>query len=147
MAPFQSIVIAFDGSGHSVHAVNVVLELALRFHSRVILLTVVPPPGPVYSSLETPPSAEEVAGPYRTAAEQQKTRLEKAGLTSVEVELLSGTPAREILHYIEQHPPDLLVMGARGLSELGRVFLGSVSDVVVHHAHCPIMVVRPPPSG
>jgi len=146
MSAFQSIVVAFDGSEQSVHAANVALEIAQRFRSRLTLLTVVPPPGPVYSNLETPPSVEEMSQPYREASERQKTRLEKAGLTAVVVELRSGTPAREILQYMDEHPSDLLVMGARGLSELGRVFLGSVSDVVVHHAHCPILVVRPPVS-
>jgi nucleotide-binding universal stress UspA family protein len=147
MSPFQSIVVAFDGSEQSIHATNVVLELALRFHSRVTLITVVPPPGPVYSGLETPPTVEEVALPFREAAQRQKARLEKAGLISVAVEVRAGSPAREILHFMEERPFDLLVMGARGLSDLGRVFLGSVSDVVVHHAHCPILVVRPPPSS
>jgi len=144
METFQTIVIAFDGSDPSIHATNVALELALRFRSRVTLLTVVPSPAPVYSTLATPPSIEEIERPFREAVERQRVRLEKAGLAAVRVELRSGSPAREILQYLEQHPADLLVMGARGLSELGRVFLGSVSDVVLHHAHGPILVVRSP---
>jgi nucleotide-binding universal stress UspA family protein len=148
MPPFESIVVAFDGSEPSVRAVNVALDLASRFHSRVTLLSVVPPPAPAYTGIATPPTVEleDMERPFLEAADLQKARLEKAGIPHVRVELRRGSPGREILQFLEDRPPDLLVIGARGLSELGRVFLGSVSDLVVHHAHCPILVVRSPAS-
>jgi nucleotide-binding universal stress UspA family protein len=37
----------------------------------------------------------------------------------------------------------LIVMGSRGLGPLKRALMGSVSDSVVRHAHCPVLVVRP----
>jgi nucleotide-binding universal stress UspA family protein len=36
----------------------------------------------------------------------------------------------------------LIVMGSRGLDRMRRALMGSVSDAVVHHAHCPVLVVR-----
>src|SRR5215212_3476726 len=38
---------------------------------------------------------------------------------------------------------DLIVMGSRGLGGVRRALMGSVSDSVVRHAHCPVLVVRP----
>jgi nucleotide-binding universal stress UspA family protein len=39
---------------------------------------------------------------------------------------------------------DVIVVGSRGLGAVGRFVLGSVSDHVVRHAGCPVLVVRPP---
>jgi len=149
MTPFETIVVAFDGSDPSIRAVNAALDLALRFRSRITLISVVPPPIPIYTGLQAPSpiDLDDVERPFLEAADQQRARLEKAGVSSVRVEVRRGSPGREILQYVQDHPPDLLVIGARGLSELGRVFLGSVSDLVVHHAHCPVLVVRSPASG
>ncbi len=38
---------------------------------------------------------------------------------------------------------DLVVVGSRGYGEVRSILLGSVSNHVVHHAHCPVVVVRP----
>jgi nucleotide-binding universal stress UspA family protein len=37
---------------------------------------------------------------------------------------------------------DLIVIGSRGLSGMKRLLMGSVSESVVRHAHCPVLVVR-----
>ena len=39
---------------------------------------------------------------------------------------------------------DLIVVGSRGLSAAGRFLLGSVSDGILHHVHCSVLVVKPP---
>lgn len=36
----------------------------------------------------------------------------------------------------------LLVMGTRGMGTIRRTILGSVSDYVLHHAHCPVLIFR-----
>jgi nucleotide-binding universal stress UspA family protein len=72
---------------------------------------------------------------------RDKAQVATAGLKVVTV-LLDGFVVEELLHYLEKHPFDLLVMGARGLSRGERLFLGSVSDAVVHHSKIPVMIVR-----
>jgi len=52
-------------------------------------------------------------------------------------------PAVGILHYLEQKPADIVVMGTRGRSALGRFFLGTVAEKVVRHARCPVLTVAP----
>jgi nucleotide-binding universal stress UspA family protein len=47
-----------------------------------------------------------------------------------------------ILNFVSTHPTDLLVLGDKGRSAIGRFFLGSVSRVLLHHAPCSIMLVR-----
>lgn len=53
-----------------------------------------------------------------------------------------GHPGKEIVSYAKAHRTDLIVMGSRGQSLVQEVLMGSVSDYVVHHAHCPVTIVR-----
>ncbi len=53
-----------------------------------------------------------------------------------------GYAADRIVEVAEEGDYDLIVIGSRGLSPLGRFLLGSVSDRVVHHAHCSVTVVK-----
>ncbi|KAK9699301.1 hypothetical protein RND81_08G165800 [Saponaria officinalis] len=57
---------------------------------------------------------------------------------------MRGDPKEMICQAAEQMHVDLLVVGSRGLGMLKRAFLGSVSDYCVHHAHCPVLIVKPP---
>ena len=51
--------------------------------------------------------------------------------------------AQQIVRVAEDIEAGLIVMGSRGLGGIRRALMGSVSDSVVRHAHCPVMVVRP----
>jgi nucleotide-binding universal stress UspA family protein len=72
----------------------------------------------------------------------QVDALEAAGDLYTEPHLLQGTPVDAILDLCEELRPGLLVMGSRGLGPVGRLMVGSVSEGVVHHARCPVLVVR-----
>ncbi len=66
----------------------------------------------------------------------------QAGLTSVESRLPTGDPADCILDCIGQDGIDCIVMGARGLSDLQGLLLGSVSHKVASRAPCTCISVR-----
>jgi nucleotide-binding universal stress UspA family protein len=55
---------------------------------------------------------------------------------------LTGDPGSEICRLAEEAGADVVVVGARGLGPIRRAILGSVSDYVVRHAPCPVLVVR-----
>ena len=55
---------------------------------------------------------------------------------------MGGRADREIVHLSEEVGAGLIVMGSRGLGGVRRALMGSVSDSVVRHAHCPVFVVR-----
>jgi nucleotide-binding universal stress UspA family protein len=69
-------------------------------------------------------------------------RLQETEVDIVEAHLRTGEPDREIVALAEELGAGLIVMGSRGLSGVRRALMGSVSDGVVRHAHCPVMVVR-----
>ena len=54
-----------------------------------------------------------------------------------------GDPGEQIVLAAEAEKADLVVVGSHGRGAVGRFFIGSVSDYVVRHAHCPVVVVRP----
>ena len=60
--------------------------------------------------------------------------------------ILHGSPGQMIVAEAEKWGADLIVVGSHGYGFLERVFLGSVSDAVIHHAPCSVMVVRKPAS-
>ena len=51
--------------------------------------------------------------------------------------------AQKIVQVAEDIEAGLIVMGNRGLGGIRRALIGSVSDSVIRHAHCPVLVVRP----
>ena len=65
---------------------------------------------------------------------------------NIESEVALGNPAELILQAADDFGADLVIVGSHGRGFWGRLTLGSVSDAVVHHAKCPVLVARPGPS-
>jgi nucleotide-binding universal stress UspA family protein len=78
----------------------------------------------------------------RSWVEEQAERLRAEGVKVVESHLLLGWPDATIVWLAEEISAGLVVLGSRGLGGMSRALIGSVSDSVVRHAHCPVMVVR-----
>jgi nucleotide-binding universal stress UspA family protein len=89
-------------------------------------------------------------GTYSEIREQAEKTLEKAvrqveeaGGTVAQAHVRMGDPDDEILRFCEEQGDfGLLVMGSRGLGPVKRRLMGSVSESVVRHAHCPVLVAR-----
>ncbi|KAJ4978255.1 hypothetical protein NE237_009035 [Protea cynaroides] len=71
-------------------------------------------------------------------------KLCKERQVKTEAMIANGEPKEMICQAAEQIHPTLLVVGSRGLGMIKRTILGSVSDYCVHHAKCPILIVKPP---
>jgi nucleotide-binding universal stress UspA family protein len=82
----------------------------------------------------------EQQGRKQLDAEVEKGR--SAGGKVAEAHLRVGAAATEIVAIAEDIEAGLTVMGSRGLGRIRRALMGSVSDGVVRHAHCPVLVVR-----
>lgn len=92
----------------------------------------------------------EILKNYRRSNEQaaqelltrQVARIEEMGGTVTGALLRQGPPIDEILSFAEELQPGLVVIGSRGLGSVGSLLVGSVSEGVVHHAPCPVLIVR-----
>jgi nucleotide-binding universal stress UspA family protein len=74
--------------------------------------------------------------------DEQVKRIEGAGEIVTEAYLRLGRAHHEILALAEQIGAGVVVVGSRGEGDLSKALLGSVSESVVRHAHCPVFVVR-----
>jgi nucleotide-binding universal stress UspA family protein len=59
-----------------------------------------------------------------------------------QLHLVEGRVAPEVVALAEEIGAGLIVMGSRGRGGIRRALMGGVSDSVVRHAHCPVLVVR-----
>src|SRR5215213_2431424 len=86
---------------------------------------------------------EQIEEVSRELLRKQTWRVKVTGGTVAGAHLRMGQVDLEIVALAEELQADLIVMGSRGLGGVRRALMGSVSDSVVRHAHCPVLVVRP----
>ena len=92
-----------------------------------------------------PKAASEDSGKQRANAERMLADASaELGEVRYPVERLvvDGDPAQQIVSIARSHHIDLVVLGARGLRTIGRLLLGSVSETVLHHVSCTVVIVR-----
>jgi len=138
---FKCIVYATDGSEHARKALAYACDLTKLHQAKLFVVHAYPSVSDLlgykeYSSIV----ARRIAHGEKIVGEAVK-ELESAGLT-VEVELMEGPMAEAILRVAETREADLIILGARGSSSLKGLLLGSVSQKVIQHATCPVLVVR-----
>lgn len=145
-----SVVVAYDCTPPSVAALTSAAEIVGHTGAKLTIVSVFPANAVPYGA-EIPPgtSAQVAVAATRDRLARTKAELEQKGIARVETVFLEGDPVTRILEYTEANPCQLIVVGTRGLSNAGRLFLGSVSDGILHRAHCSVLVVRTegPPAG
>ncbi len=134
------ILLATDGSKDAWLATNTAIGLAMvtRSELHVVNVGVVAPAPPKPLNVE-PARAEQEA---RRLLEEEVTNIENVGGTVAESHLRMGDAAQEIVDLAEELKAGLIAMGSRGRGRIKRALMGSVSDSVVRHAHCPVLVAR-----
>jgi len=153
---FSKILVPLDGSEHSMRALNMAMQLAKKFNSKITLIhvysvsvrpIVVPEPATFTPSVPIMAPAEysRVAEAVRNAGVKILAEgAEKAKAEGIEVDtiLREGHAVQEIVRTAREGNFDLIVMGARGLSRIKEIILGSVSDGVIRNAPCPVLVTK-----
>jgi nucleotide-binding universal stress UspA family protein len=146
------ILLASDGSREAELAARTAADLANTTNSELHLITVARGnPDPAYYTndvvlrYETYEEAiEAVMGETQWVLDEQVQKVEEAGGAVEEAHPRIGElPDQAIVHLAEELEVGLIVMGSRGLGGVRRALMGSISDFVVRHAHCPVMIVRP----
>ncbi|HEU4444533.1 MAG TPA: universal stress protein [Nitrososphaeraceae archaeon] len=140
---FPKIMVAIDGSEHSLKAAEYALEIAKSFNSQLFAITVTSVPE-LYRLRQ-----EDILEESKEMADGRawlENFSHKAKIDNIELktELINSHRPVDyvILEYAEEKSIDLIVVGTRGRSGFKKLLLGSVASSVVNYAHCPVMIVK-----
>ena len=146
----MKILIATDGSEYSKAAVAACSRMVIRPATEVLLVSAFEDAYPImaepfavsaeyYQQVENA-VREQCIGFIDEAKRILSEKFPSDSLV-VETEVLRGSPVQQIVEKAKEWNADLIVVGSHGRGFWGRL-LGSVSDGVVHHAPCSVLVVR-----
>jgi nucleotide-binding universal stress UspA family protein len=140
----KKILVPIDGSTNSYRALDAAVFLAKKSDSELICfysVNIVPFAeaqmfDPMRCRIEEKKYAESVMQKAKTVCEQNSVRFKKI--------IEFGTPGDSILRFIKNksNKIDLVIMGSRGKSGIKELFLGSVSNFVLHKSPIPVLIVK-----
>ncbi len=137
---YETIVLATDGSQASEPASEQAIDLATQVGARLLVVSVV-------ASARQPseaPARDHASETRDVLAANAQAIVQRARAAGADATFLvwEGDAGEAIVAAADAESADLIVVGSHGRSGVTRFLIGSVSDFVVRHAHCPVMVVR-----
>jgi len=154
----MKILLGYDGSAESESAFGDLRRAGLPPRAEVLVLSACPPFLPLEALAPNgiaPPGYERAyAEAYANHAALVKASFAQAQAAArklrdafpgwkISAETATDAAAHAILDKAEDWKADLIVVGSRGWSEIGKLLLGSVADRVLNHAACPVRISRP----
>ena len=140
MPRIETILLATDLSASSSAATDRAIELAERLGVRLLIVH-------MFSQMQglVPLSLGRATEEREHRATAAQVIVQRARAAGAEATFLQwdGDPGDGIVAAAESETADVIVVGSHGRRGVGRYLLGSVSDYVVHHARCPVLVVQP----
>lgn len=143
------LLVATDGSEHAIRAAELALRLVRELkQAEVVAVNVGHIPEAAFGAAGVPGASVDMAGLIEgldRAGQQILDRTEAvlAGADApVRRDYRPGDPAAGIVRAAQEYKADLIIMGSRGLGQIGGLVLGSVSERVLHAARRPVLIVR-----
>jgi nucleotide-binding universal stress UspA family protein len=138
------IVVGVDGSPNSEHALDWAMREAMTRLAPLTVVAVHAVPKSYWGNIPVvgpadEPLLEELRKSVEELTQRVASRLGDARPASVSIRAVSGFPVQELL--TASQDADVLVVGSRGAGGFARLLIGSVSNQVVQHATCPVVVV------
>jgi len=146
----RAALVATDGSEHAARALALAGRLPLPAQTALTVVNVVRPYRPIPTTLPVDVMAlndavldirAQQTAEAQALATEAAEQLRAAGRPAAEV-VRTGDPAEEICALAEQSEADLIIAGARGVSPIESLLLGSVADRLLKRAPCSVIVAR-----
>jgi len=144
---FKTILLAFDSSENARRALNVTMDLASKYKSKLYVIEIVDTYSiniaqlPKDSSFDVVRAIRDIKAKASGDVKQCIKLAQERGLEA-DGDVLEGDPASEILRYSGEIQADLIVTGSRGLSLWKRLLMGSVSNRIVSESRVATLVVK-----
>jgi nucleotide-binding universal stress UspA family protein len=136
----KKMLVPYNGGEQANAAFNFALDLAKSYGSELHVLSVIQLPEPP-TEVETEAILENSTNYYEKLFKALNTKAQEAGI-KISTKVVNGHAEDQILNEAEKGGYDVIVMGHQTRSKLGKWLLGSVTDRVVDHAQCTVIVVK-----
>jgi nucleotide-binding universal stress UspA family protein len=138
---FEKILVPLDGSENSLRALEKAVQIAKKFNGKITLIHVYSVSYLAVTPTQVYRYVKAIRKNGTDILADGKKRVTAEGV-QVETLLSEGHTVEEILKTAREGDFDLVVIGARGISRIREILVGSVSDGVTKHAPCPVLVVK-----
>jgi len=138
---FEKILVPLDGSEQSIWALGKAVQIAKKLGGEITLIHVYSVSPLAITPMQVYKYVEAMAKYGNSILEDGKKKAEAEG-AKAQTLLVEGHTVEEILKAAREGNFSLIVIGARGMSKIKELLMGSVSDAVTKHALCPVLVVR-----
>jgi nucleotide-binding universal stress UspA family protein len=138
---FTRILHANDGSDHAFNALKLALQIA-KSDSAELHMVSVEERGHMPELAEESGRQSETTTLRFTKILEQARALAEANQVKLHTHVLAGHPVRDIVKLATDLESDLIVVGASGHSTLYDRMIGSRAQKILHHASCPVLVVK-----
>ncbi|AIF42610.1 universal stress protein [Virgibacillus sp. SK37] len=142
----RKILVAYDGSPLSRQAVEEAKkQTTIEVETEVYVIAVARTSGPNTNVALSRSIGNELADHFQPQLEKIKQEFERLNIT-VLMEVIVGdpneNPGKSICKFAEEQGIDLIIVGSRGLGNVKKIILGSVSNYVVQHSTSPILIMK-----
>ena len=138
----KKILVPLDGSKNSIRGLDMAIHIARQSHGTLVALAVKSVPG-IYAIHPLGFLDFNSMSEVKKFLNEAKTRAAKNGI-QLTIKALAGDPGYDIARFANSRKNgiDMVVIGARGRSSAKEIFLGSVSNYVLHKSKKPVLVVK-----
>jgi nucleotide-binding universal stress UspA family protein len=142
--PFNKILCPVDFSPGSQQAMRVAVQLATQHGAELVLVHswYLPPLADASDLGISSDVVQQLSDDVKRGLELATAEAAKLGAKRVRSRLVAGLPWQQIVEVAKHEASELLVIGTHGRTGLARVLIGSVAEMVVRHAPCPVLAIR-----
>lgn len=138
----KKIAVALDGSKNSIRGLSKAIEIAKQDKSKILGLNIMELPQAYFVNKSKQELKEDLLKKSEKIMKSAAQKCKNAGVDFESKIHPGGDPGFDIVRYTKKYKVDTVVIGARGLNPVKELFLGSVSNYVLHKSKIPVLIVK-----